>query len=118
MADNIVYVIEDLGPPESYTAAHKIELGECVEIHTPASGCTVLFSQKVHHTCPKHIPYTELPNQEILYRLAGNGDFSFYFSVKGMLQFWVGAPNLKELAPIAAGSGHTVIVGGVGMGEK
>ncbi len=115
MADDIVYVINDLGPPASYTAAHKIDPGECVEFHTPVGGCSVLFSHKVHHTCPKHIPHDERGNAMVLYYLAGKSDFSFYFSEAVTLEYWVYGPDQKEAPTLLSGSGHTVVVGGVGF---
>ena|SRR5277367_5435477 len=116
MADDIVYVMQD--PPGAYTAAHQIEVGECVEFHTQAGGCIVQFSHKVHHTSPKHIPYKELPNKEVLYILAGGGEYSFYFGDKVTLQYWIGPPDKGDMVSLlAAAPGHTVVVGGVGFGK-
>ncbi len=57
MADDIVYVMQD--PPGDYTAAHQIEVGECVEFASPlrpeGALCPVL-PQSPSSTRPEFIP--------------------------------------------------------------
>jgi hypothetical protein len=116
MANDLVYVVVDQGTPGEYTSAHQINKDECIRFSSPEGGCAVWFSVGVDHTHPKNIP-THISDGQLIYALAGNDEFDFYFANEESLLYFVGPPVPPTKASLAAAQGHTVIVGGVGFGR-
>ena len=118
MAHDLAFVIEE---NETYTAAHQILSGEAVVLTPLMNECTVWFSTPPDRTDPKYIPYDE-KNGKFLLKGASDGTLSYKFFFDSVdlgdrFQYFVGPPDDGE-ALQAASSGHTVIVGGVGIVDK
>jgi hypothetical protein len=62
---------------------------------------------------PNHIT-----DGQLIYDLAGDNDFEFYFANEETLLYYVGPPDSATKVAAAAAQGHTVIVGGVGIDTK
>jgi len=119
MAHDLTFVIEE---NNAYTTAHLILSGEAVVFTPLMNECAVWFSTPPDRTDPKYIPYDE-KNKKFLLKGASDGTLSYKFifdsvDFGGRFQYFVGPPDDGGKALGAASSGHTVIVGGVGMDGK